>query len=143
MCDSRGIPLAVEVTAGQVNECTRFEQVLSAVRLPQATGRPRRRPRAVAGDKGYSTGSIRAWLRRRHILAVIPQRSDQQGRWDGCRTFDKKTYRQRNVVERCVGWMKNCRRLATRYEKFAVSFLAMLDLWMAQRYLRVLFPDTT
>lgn len=141
VCDSRGIPLAVQVTGGQINECLRFESVLSAVRFPQKRGRPRRRPRAVAGDKGYSVGRIRRWLQRRHIRAIIPQRRDQEGRWDGCRTFDKKTYRRRNVVERCVAWMKESRRLATRYEKLAVSFLAMLDLWMVQRYLRVLFPD--
>lgn len=135
--------MAAEVTAGQVNECTRLQSVLGSVRLPTGRGRPRSRPRALAGDKGYSTGSIRAWLRRRRILAVIPQRNDQRGRWDGCKTFDKKTYRKRNVIERCVGWMKNARRLATRYEKLATNFAAMLDLWMAWRYLRVLYPDTT
>jgi len=129
------------VTAGQTHESKRFEKVLSAVHLRSTTGRPRRRPRAVTGDKGYSVGRIRRWLRRRHIRAIIPQRDDQRGRWDGCRNFDKKTYRRRNVVERCVAWMKESRRLATRYEKLALSFLAMIDLWMAQRYLKVLFPD--
>lgn len=95
----------------------------------------------MAGDKGYSVGRIRRWLRRKHIEAVIPQRDDQRGRWDGCRHFDRKAYRRRNIVERCIAWMKESRRLATRFEKLALNFLAMIDLWMVQRYLRTHSSD--
>ncbi len=141
MCDSRGTPLVAEITPGQQHESTCFEEVLDAVRIPQAVGRPRRRPEKVAGDKGYSVRRIREWLRRHHMEAVIPQREDQVGRPDGCRSLDRKAYRRRNVIERCVGWLKECRRLATRFEKLALNFLAMLDLWMIERYLRIGFSD--
>ena len=43
----------------------------------EGRGRPRIRPAAVAGDKGYSHLSLRRYLRRRGIRAVIPPRSDQ------------------------------------------------------------------
>ncbi len=93
----------------------------------------RRRPDAVAGDKGYSYPRIRAWLSRRGIEAVIPNRSDQARV-----RLNKRKYRGRNVVERCIGWLKWCRRIATRYEKLAESYLAMVKLAMIQRCNRLL-----
>lgn len=96
----------------------------------------RRRPNAVAGDKAYSCQRIRAWLSQRGIEAVIPNRSDQPGV-----RISKRKYRGRNVVERCIGWLKWCRRVATRYEKLAESYLAMVKLAMIQRCNRLLEPS--
>ena len=135
--------MAVRVTAGQCHESTQLEATMNAVRIKSAvTGRWRRRPRRLAGDKGYSYRHLRQWLHRRKITPVIPQRSNQVGRAGGCRQFDREAYRGRNVVERCVGWLKECRRIGTRFEKLAVNFLAMLHLAMIQRYLRRLLSDT-
>ena len=55
--------------------------------------------------------------------------------------FDRQAYRQRKVVERCVGWMKENRRMAVRYEKLATNYLGMLKLAMMQRYLVSAFPN--
>jgi transposase len=63
-------------------------------------------------------------LRRRGIGAVIPARSDQRRQ----PSFDRQTYRQRNRVERSVGRLKQVRRIATRYEKLAVNYLAWVTL---------------
>lgn len=107
------------------------------------SGRRRRRswrPKALAGDKGYSSRRIRGWLRRHRIRAVIPLPSCQ--RLDPPEEFDRETYRRRNAVERCVGWLKELRRVATRFEKLAVNYLAMLKLAIVGRYLRIAFPDT-
>lgn len=113
------------------------------MRIPQPIGRPRTRPERLAGDKGYSYPRIREWLRDHAIQAVIPQRSDQlehhRGRPLG---FDKDAYRRRHIIENCVGWLKECRRICTRFEKLAVNFLAMLKLACIQRYLRIAFSDT-
>ena len=115
---------------------------MNAVRIPQANGRPRSRPKRVAGDKGYSYPWIRDWLRRHGIAAVIPMRSNQRNRHKGRPVnFDRDTYRRRNVIERCVGWLKECRRIATRFDKLAVNFLAMLKLAIIQRYFGILFSD--
>ena len=137
VCDGQGLPMAVTVTAGQRHESTQFEAVMGQVRVPGRRGRPRSRPRRLAGDKGYSYRRIRGELRRRRIVAVIPTRKDQR-RLPG---FEKATYRRRNVVERCIGWLKESRRLATRFEKLAENFLAMVKLAMLERLLKRLLPD--
>jgi transposase len=143
VCDSGGLPLAVEVTAGQAHESKSFADVMNAVRIPQELGRPRQRPQRLAGDKGYSYPWIRRWLRAHKIEAIIPQRSDQIEQHKGRPlSFDRETYRRRNVIERCVGWLKEFRRLATRYEKLALNFLAMVKLAMIERYLRIGLADS-
>ena len=87
-------------------------------------GRPRLRPQRVSGDKGYSSPPFRRYLRRRGIRYTIPQRKDQ------CRSgpFDKALYRQRNHVERLIGRLKQYRRIATRYEKRAANYAAMVTI---------------
>jgi transposase len=87
-------------------------------------GRPRIRPDRVAGDKGYSSPTIRRYLKGRGIGAVIPTKADE----DPDPAFDRAAYRERNAIERLINRLKQNRRIATRYEKRAVSYLAMLIL---------------
>jgi transposase len=112
--------------------------VLDGVAIPQRVGRPRKRPRRVAGDKGYSYPRVRDWLRAHGIRPVIPYRSNQR---PGRSVFDKDTYRRRSVIEQCVGWLKECRRIGTRFEKLAVNFLAMLKLAIIERSLKLVFSN--
>lgn len=109
---------------------------MEKVRPPRRTGWPRK----AAGDKGYSYPKVRRWLERRLIQAVIPQRSDQVRR-DGRLPLDKKAYRRRARVENSVGWLKENRRVGTRYDKLADSFLAFVNLAIIRRYLRLLAPS--
>lgn len=136
--DGRGLPLAVEVTAGQRHESTQIQTVLDGISVPQPMGRPRKRPARLAGDKAYSFGSVRRWLYAHGIEAIIPNRSNQKKL---TRPFDKQSYKRRCVIEQCVGWLKECRRIATRFEKLGISFLAMFKLAMIQRYLKIVFSD--
>lgn len=132
------MPLAVVVTAGQRQECTQFEAVLDAVRVRRpGRGRPRRRPGAVAGDKGYSHPHIRRWLRRHGIRAVIPRRADQRP-GDRRVRFDRAAYRRRAGVEQCIGWLKEHRAVGTRFDKLAVNFRATVQLAVIRSYLKVL-----
>jgi transposase len=132
------------VTAGQVHEAAAFENAVDAVRIVQPIGRPRTRPLRLGGDKGYDIPHIRHWLRQRNIEPIIPEKHKPFGRKPGRPpAFDADAYKRRNVVERCVGWLKQARRIATRYEKTAVNFLAMLKLAMIQRYFKMHFRDTT
>jgi transposase len=135
--DGNGLPLAAKVSAGQRHECLYAEPVLAAVRIRRRNGRVRTKPKAVAGDKGYSYARVRRYLRRRKIKDIIPTRKDQRRRPG----FDKDTYRQRNVVERCIGWLKESRALATRFDKLAVNYLATVQLAILRRYLRILTTD--
>ncbi len=131
--------MAVQVTAGQDHETTAFEPLMDAVRIRQPIGRPRRRPRRLAGDMAYSFRRVREWLRRRCIGAVIPQRKDQRAHHRGRPlSFDKEGYRKRTVIERSIGWLKECRAVATRFEKLARHYLGMVKMAMIQRYLRLL-----
>lgn len=135
--DGNGLPLAAEISAGQRHESLYAEPVLQAVRIRRRNGRVRTRPKAVAGDKGYSYARVRRYLRRRKIKAVIPTRKDQRRRPG----FNKESYRGRNVVERCINWLKESRALATRFDKLAVNYLATVKLAILQRYLRKLAPN--
>ena len=142
--DGHRVPLAVHATAGQADEMTAFEPVVSALRIRRGVGRPRSRPARIAGDRGFDIPSIRRWLWRRGIKAVIPEKAKPHGRQPGRPpVLDREVYGRRDVVERCVGWLKQARRIATRFEKIAVNFLAMLELAMIQRYLRECSPIAT
>ena len=115
---------------------------MDGIAIPQPLGRPRQRPLRLAGDKGYSYRSVRQWLRAHGIEPVVPQREDQLASHKGRPLkFDKQTYRRRSIIECCVGWLKECRRIGTRFEKLAISFLAMLKLAMIQRYLNLVFSN--
>lgn len=108
-------------------------KLLESIRVPSA-GAPKRRPDKVAGDKGYSSHEIRDWLKAHRMTSVIAHRDNESGRDD--ETFDRQAYRDRNIIERCIGWIKELRRIATRYEKLAVNYLGMLKLGMIRQYLK-------
>jgi hypothetical protein len=78
--DGRGLPLTVEVTAGQVHDSTQVEPVLDGIAIPQPVGRPRKRPARLAGDKGYSCHRVRDWLRRHGIKPLIPHKDNEAAR---------------------------------------------------------------
>ncbi len=115
-----------------------------AVATLVGTRRTRRRvkPRKVACDKGYSVKRIRDWLKAQRIKPVIPHKENEKARHDGRVKFDADAYRGRSVVEQCVGWLKENRRIGTRFEKLAVNFHGMLLLAMIKRYFKLLFSDS-
>jgi len=82
------------------------------------------RPDRLAGDKGYSSRTVRRYLQRRGIVGVIPRRSNEPP----APFFDREAYRERNQVERLIGRLKQHRRIATRYEKLGVVYAAMLTI---------------
>jgi transposase len=122
LCDAKGIILGVYVTPGQRHESKAFEPLTDHVFRPRRRGK-RFWPYRMAGDKGYSYPHIRRWMKRHGIQPVIPTRRNQVSE----KNFDKETYKKRNIIERVVGWFKECRRLGTRYEKLAVNYVAF---WM-------------
>ena len=123
--DGQGKPLTFVLTPGQRHEAVAFEALMEqgAVRRGRR-GRLRRKPKRLCGDKGYSSKQIRRYLRRKGIRQTIPRRSNEKHRG----RFDRAVYRRRNVVERCINRLKQFRRVATRYEKRAENYLAMLIL---------------
>lgn len=117
------------------------ESVMDSIAIPQRVGRPRKRPGRLAGDKGYSYPRVRDWLRKRGIGPLIPHKDNELARYDGRVKFDKQGYKRRCIIEQTIGWLKECRRIGTRFEKLAINFLAMMKLAMIQRCLKIEFSD--
>ena len=130
--EGNGKPITAVLTGGERHEQVALEAVLDqgAIRR-QGRGRPRLRPRRVAGDKGYSSPTARRRLRRRGITPVIPTKKGQPRQPD----FDRQAYRERNRIERLVNRLKQFRRIATRYEKRAINYPAMLTIGMSLLWL--------
>jgi transposase len=130
--EGNGKPITAVLTSGQRHEQIALEAVLDrgAIRR-QRRGRPRLRPRRVAGDKGYSSPTARGRIRRRGIRPVIPTKSNEPRD----PAFDREAYRERNRIERLINRLKQFRRIATRYEKRAINYLAMLTIGMSLLWL--------
>jgi transposase len=76
------------------------------------------------GDKGYSSRKLRTTLRRRGIRITIPRKRHEHRSG----AFDRAIYRLRNRVERFVNRLKQSRRVATRYEKRADCYRAVVTI---------------
>ena len=116
--------MVVLLTAGH-----RHEQLMLAMAMERGAvkrpgrGRPRIRPNRVAGDKGDSSPVIRRYLDARNRIG-----HPDQGQGGPNPTFDRAAYHERNVLERLINRLKQWRRVATRYEKRAPNYLAMVTL---------------
>jgi transposase len=118
-----GRPLVFVLSGGERHEAAFFEPLMETREVDRdASGWVRRKPALVVGDKGYSYDRVRAYLNRHNIEALIPLRSDQ----GDTASFDRAAYRGRNRIERLVGRLKRWRRVATRYDKRASIYLAVL-----------------
>lgn len=120
--DGQGRPLPIALSAGQRHEYTRF--------APLVQGLPWH-PDRIVGDKGCSYTTVRAWLDEHGIAHRIPTRSDQAAIPD----FDRAGYRRRNIVERCIGRLKQWRAIATRFDKRSRNYraqfvLAAIMIWL-------------
>lgn len=137
------------MTAGQAADSPQFIPVLKKVRIRVPVGRPRTRPGAVAADKAYSSRGNRAYLRRRRIQIVIPEKRDQAAnrKKKGSKggrpvSHDTELYKERNTVERLINKLKAWRGIATRYDKTPASYLAALHLRAAMIWIKDLTRTT-
>jgi len=132
--DRRGTPLAFLLAPGEAPDGPALVPLMRALAIRRAgPGRPRQRPERLVADRAYSSQAIRMYLRRRGIGAVIPQPRSQHPR----ALMDWTAYRERNAIERLIGRLKQFRRIATRYEKLAANYLAMLKLAAVRLCLRL------
>jgi transposase len=122
--EGQGRPLVFILTAGQRHESIVFEALMDAKVKRPGRGQPKRRPKRLVGDKGYGNRRIRAYLRRHGIRSTIPHKINEHHSGP----FNRAFYRTRNLVERLMNRLKQFRRVATRYEKRAENYLAMLHL---------------
>ena len=101
----------MRLTPGQASDIGQAEALLAD-----------HRPEVVIADKGYDSNTLVAEIESRDGEAVIPPKSNRVEP----RKYDRHTYKERNVCERFWSRVKQYRRIATRYEKKAKNFLAMV-----------------
>ena len=89
-------------------------------------------PRSMLADKAYDADPLREELLIHGVNPIIPFKSNRQERW----ALDRALYRKRNWIERVIGRLKQFRRVATRYDKTACSFLAALQLAAVRIWLK-------
>lgn len=141
MCDADGCPIHFELSAGQAHENTSLVDLLNGIDDEMTTGDGDvvAWPAAIAGDKGYRAEWIDKMFLEMGITPVIPSKENED-RNARLVDFDKERYRQRNIVERLIGWLKECRCVFARFEKTAVNFSGMIKMAFIQRYLKMLAP---
>jgi len=119
--DALGNPVRFILAPGQVHDICQAEGLISCVPFEN-----------LLADKGYDSDKFRTAIAERGAEAVIPSnRSRSQAI-----PHDKELYKERNLVERFINKIKHYRRIATRYEKTALSYLSMLSLVGAMIWLR-------
>ena len=104
--------------------------------LLDSQGEPIAWPLALAGDKGYRANWIDEYLLELNILPVIPCKGSDR-REERLIEFNRQLYRQRTIVERLIGWLKESRRILSRFDKTAKNYAGFVKLAFIQRYLRL------
>lgn len=93
-------------------------------------------PAALAGDKAYRGDWIDELLSEVGIRPVIPS-EENEDRAARAREFDRMAYRKRSIVDCLIGWLKECRRVLSRFEKSAKNFGGVIKMAFVERCLRV------
>lgn len=106
-----GLPVNLILTPGQTADITQAETLIQGIPFE-----------VVIGDRGYDSQAVAAAIERHGGEAVIPSQKNRKVQ----RAYDKERYKDRNLVERFWAKLKHHRRVATRYEKTARNFLAMI-----------------
>lgn len=101
------------LTAGQIADIDCAEHLVEDLRFS-----------ALIADRGYDANALVSAVEQRGALAVIPPRSNRLVQ----RHYDRHLYRRRNLIERFFNRLKQFRRVATRYDKLARSFLVFAQL---------------
>ena len=119
-----GLPIAFALTGGEVSDFKGYLPVMDADG-PE--------PKVLLADKGYDADFIRQDTQKRGGVAIVPTKRNRLMQLP----VDAGIYALRNMVERCFNKLKNARRLATRYDKTADSYLGFIHivsirLWVRQ-----------
>jgi transposase len=107
--DGNGLPLAAKITGANAHDVTQLLPLIDAIPpLSGKVGHPRCRPDRAQGDRAYDSEPHRDELRRRGIQPLLARRNTEHGSGLG---------KTRWVVERCLSWLHQFRRLRIRYDR--------------------------
>jgi transposase len=107
--DTNGLPVRLALTAGEAHDNRLADSLLSGLKSGSL----------LLADRAYDADWIRALVTKRRAWANIPPRSNRNE--PIC--FSQQLYRARNLVERFFNKIKQCRRIATRYDKLVRALL--------------------
>jgi IS5 family transposase len=134
LTDAAGMPLSTRTTPANGDERAQVLPLLDALHVRTGKrGRPRKRLKVIATDKGYDAKDLRHRLRARGIRAQIPKRVWKTKKWRG-RPIKKAV--PRFQAERTLAWFqRKYRRLVVRWERLAACFnaflaIAMIHMWV-------------
>ena len=125
IANAHGLPVRAEISGGEVSDFKGFDALVDDD-LPEA--------RVFIADRGYDSDHIRSVIARRGGTPVIPGRANRKEPI----LVDGITYALRNRVERCFNKLKCSRRMATRYDKTADSYLGFIHIAAARIWVRSL-----
>jgi len=121
--DANGLPVRLGLTPGEAHDNRLCSMLLAGLQ-----------PRTMLlADRGYDADWIRALASNQGAWANIPPKRNRKD--PIC--FSPYLYRDRNLVERFFNKIKQCRRVATRYDKLAANYLAFVKLACIRLWLRV------
>ena len=120
--DADGLPVQLAITTGQAHD-NRLCSVLLKGMKPRTM---------LLADRGYDADWIRTLVRQQGAWANIPPKRNRRE----AICFSPYLYRARNLVERFFNKIKQCRRIATRYDKLAANYLAFIKLASIRVWLR-------
>ena len=112
VCDGYGRPLIMLLSEGQMSDYKGAALMLPV--LPKAE--------ELLGDKGYDADWFRQALAERGITACIPSKSNRKKPIE----HDRTLYRQRHKIENMFGRLKDWRRVHTRYDRCAHTFMSAI-----------------
>ena len=120
-CEGLGLPVRFLLTGGEVHDVTQALALIEGIPAEQ-----------VIADKGYDSEAVVEMIEEQGGTAIIPSKCNRKNP----RPHDRTTYQERNRIERLINRLKQCRRIATRYDKTSRNFLAFLYLagtmlWLA------------
>jgi transposase len=117
-----GLPVAFELTGGHRHDSQSALSLIAKVD-----------PTCMLGDKAYDSDVIRADLKARNAMAVIPPKANRKAP----AAFDAELYKARSAVECAFNLLKQARRFATRYEKTLRNYAAVVAIGCAMLWLRI------
>src|SRR3989440_10678493 len=120
--DTNGLPVRLALTTGEAHDNRLVLTLLSALKSGAM----------LLADRGFDADWIRAFVSEHGAWANIPPRRNRTE--PIC--FSRHLYRARNLVERFFNKIKQCRRIATRYDKLAANYLAFIQLASIRLWLR-------
>lgn len=120
--DGHGLPVRLSLSAGEVHDNRAAGDLLQGLKENAM----------VLADKAYDADWIRELVRDQGAWANIPPKSNRKTPV----TFSPFLYRDRNLVERFFNKIKHFRRIATRYDKLAENYMAMIKLASVRIWLR-------